>query len=77
MVNDAAAATGPATLVTTFSISAPGADLPDFVDVAVNNPGNYAPVTLNFTSTTIGLCPNGGKLSYVYTRWPRLMTKMS
>jgi len=60
VVNGAAAATGPVTLVTTFSISAPGAPLPDFLDV-VNNPANYAPVTLNFTSATIGMCPNGGR----------------
>jgi hypothetical protein len=56
----AAAATGPASLFTTFSISAPGAPLPDFLDV-VNNWVDYAPVTLNFTSTTIGMCPNRGR----------------
>jgi hypothetical protein len=46
--------------LTTFSISAPGAALPDFLDV-VNNPGNYAPVKLNFTSITFGNCSNGRK----------------
>lgn len=60
VVNGADAAVGPVTLLTTFSISAPDAALPDFLDV-VNNPGDYAPVKLNFTSTTFGKCSNGSK----------------
>jgi hypothetical protein len=60
VVDGADAAVGPVTLLTTFSISAPGAPLPDFLDV-VNNTGNYAPVKLNFTSTAFGKCSNGRK----------------
>lgn len=60
VVNGAEAAVGPVTLITTFSIAAPGAALPDFLDV-INNPGNYVPVKLDFTSTTFGRCSNGTK----------------
>ena len=41
-------------------ISNPGADLPDWVDV-INNPGDYAPVKMNFLSHTIGKRPDGTK----------------
>jgi hypothetical protein len=61
VVNGAPAAVGPVILLTTFSISAPGAALPDLVDVLVNNPQNYAPVELSFASITFGRCPNGRK----------------
>ena len=61
VVKGANSAVGPATLFTTFSISAPGAVLPDLVDVLVNNPANYAPVTLSFMSTTCGRYPDGRK----------------
>jgi hypothetical protein len=54
------AAVGPVTLLTTFSISAPGAALPDFLDV-INNPAQYAPVKFDFTSTTVGMRPDGKK----------------
>lgn len=52
------AAVGPVIVLTTFSISAPGAALPDFLDV-VNNPAQYAPVKLSFSSTTFGRCADG------------------
>jgi len=60
VVNGLEAAVGPATLITTFSIPAPGAALPDFLDV-INNTGNYLPVQLDFTSATVGKCSNGMK----------------
>jgi hypothetical protein len=58
VVDGADAAVGPVTLVTTFAIAAPGAPLPDFLDV-VFNPAPYAPVTLHFSSTTFGRCSDG------------------
>lgn len=51
------AATGPAFLTTTFTIEAPGVDLPDFLDVAFT--ADYAPASLDFRSTTVGRRPNG------------------
>jgi hypothetical protein len=59
VVNGAPPALGPASLFTTFSVPT-GSSLPDLVDVAVNNPANYAPVTLSFASATFGTC-NGLK----------------
>lgn len=58
VVAGADAAVGPVVLLTTFSISAPGAALPDFLDV-VNNIAPYAPIKLSFTSTTFGKCSDG------------------
>lgn len=58
VVNVADAALGSATLSTTFFITQ-GAALPDLVDVLVNNSANYAPVTLSFTSATVGKCSDG------------------
>ena len=60
VVNGEKPATGLASLSTTFSIAAPGADLPDFIDV-VFNPASYAPVKMNFKSITFGKCSNGRK----------------
>lgn len=60
VVNGAAAAVGPATLLASFSIPRPGAALPDFLDVAENS-AIYAPVKLNFTSITAGKCADGRK----------------
>jgi hypothetical protein len=59
-----AAALGTATLYTTFTISAPGAALPDFFDVLNETKGpsgklKYAPITLIFESDTNGLDTNG------------------
>jgi hypothetical protein len=62
VVNGAKPAVGPATLFTTFSISEPGAPLPDFLDV-VDNPKNYAPVWFSFASTTFGKCPGMNRLA--------------
>lgn len=58
VVKSAKAAVGPVTLLTTFTISKPDAGLPDFLDV-VNNSANYAPVKLDFRSTTFGTCSDG------------------
>ncbi len=58
VVSGAQAAVGPVVLLTTFSIAAPGAKLPDFLDV-VNDTPTYAPIKLSFTSTTFGKCANG------------------
>lgn len=60
VVSGAAAATGPVSLFTTFSIKAPGDPLPDFLDV-VNNPASYAPVKFSFMSKTCGTTPDGRK----------------
>lgn len=60
VVAGAAAATGPATLFATFTISSPDALLPDLLDV-INNPASYAPVKLSFMSTTCGKSANGRK----------------
>jgi hypothetical protein len=51
-------AVGPARLRTSFVIEAPGADLPDWLDV-INDPETYGPVTLDFRSTTVGTRPDG------------------
>jgi hypothetical protein len=53
VVNGADAAVGPVTLLTTFSISTPGAGLPDLLDV-LNNPAQYAPINLSIKATTCG-----------------------
>ena len=58
VVAGAEPAVGPASLRTSFVISAPGEPLPDFVDV-VNDPATYKPVTLSFRSTTVGKRPDG------------------
>jgi len=58
VVNGEAPATGPVSLFTIFSISAPGAALPDFLAV-VNNPAPYAPVKYSFMSTTCGRSSDG------------------
>jgi hypothetical protein len=50
-------AVGPASLHTTFTIDQ-GGDLPDFLDV-INDPATYAPVTVDFRSTTVGTLPDG------------------
>lgn len=59
VVDGADVAVGSATLVTTFSIAAPGAALPDFL--AVINTEQHAPATLHFTSITFGTCADGRK----------------
>ena len=59
VVNGADAATGLATLLTSFVIPAPGSQLPNFIDVALNNPESYAPVKFNFISKTLGKCSDG------------------
>ena len=53
---------GWAHLDTTFIISEPGADLPDFLDLFFD-PGTYSPVTMKFNSMTIGARPDGTKAS--------------
>jgi hypothetical protein len=58
VVAGAEPAVGPASLRTTFVISAPGEPLPDFVDV-VNDAATYEPVELSFMSTTVGQLPDG------------------
>jgi hypothetical protein len=58
VIDGAAAAVGPVTLFTTFTIAGPGAALPDFLDI-VNNPANYAPVTLRFHAVTSGTRSDG------------------
>jgi hypothetical protein len=60
VVNGADAAVGPVTLFTTFSISAPGANLPDLLDV-IGNPAQYAPVKVSIKSTTCGKRPDGSE----------------
>jgi hypothetical protein len=60
VVNGAEPAVGQATLLFSFSISAPGAPLPDILDV-FNNWASYAPVNISFTSTTVGKRPDGKK----------------
>lgn len=52
---------GQAILLTTFTISEPGADLPDLVDVIFDNPGDYAPVKVSFKFTTVERRPDGTK----------------
>jgi hypothetical protein len=60
VVNGADAAVGPVTLFTTFSISEPGADLPDLLDVLSDpTPAQYAPVNFSIKSTTCGRYPDG------------------
>ena len=51
-------ALGPVSLRTSFIINAPGVVLPDFLDV-INDPVTYAPVTVDFRSTTVGTLPDG------------------
>ncbi|PXW83894.1 hypothetical protein C8R34_12532 [Nitrosomonas sp. Nm84] len=58
VISGAKPATGSVNLATTFSIPAPGASLPDLIDV-VFNPASYAPVKISFKSTTRGKCTNG------------------
>jgi hypothetical protein len=53
----AEAATGTAFLTTIFTIANPGDPLPDFLDV--NFTTNYAPASLDFSSTTVGRRPDG------------------
>lgn len=50
-------AKGTAFLRTTFTIEAPGAPLPDFLELVNGN--DYAPASLSFSSKTIGRRPNG------------------
>ena len=54
VVNGIKPSVGAVFLSTTFSISKPGADLPDFLDVV--NTTNYAPAKYSFKSTTFGKC---------------------
>jgi hypothetical protein len=53
------AAVGPVTLVTSFTIPFPGADLPDYLNVAFGN--GFAPAKLHFVSSTFGTRPDGTK----------------
>lgn len=53
---------GPVIFSVTFSISTPGARLPDLLDVINDKPENkYAPIKMSFKSTTFGKCPSGIK----------------
>lgn len=55
-------AIGPVIFSVTFSISTPGARLPDLLDVINVEPKNkYAPIKMSFKSTTFGKCPSGIK----------------
>ncbi len=49
-------------LDTSFMISEPGADLPDFLALFAD-PGTYSPITLKFNSMTIGARPDGTEAS--------------
>jgi len=53
---------GPVLFSISFSIPTPGASLPDLIDVInLDSNNKYAPVKLNFKSTTFGKCANGMK----------------
>jgi hypothetical protein len=57
--NRKTAATGPAAFSATFVMPNAAPNFPNLIDVVVDNPGNYKPVTLAFTSSTDGKCANG------------------
>lgn len=59
VASGARAAVGHSTFLITFSISGPGAPLPDLVDVLVNNPSEFMPINLSFTATVPGKCEHG------------------
>lgn len=62
VINGAAPATGSVNLSTTFVLPAPGANMPDLMDV-IFNPAAYAPIKISFKSTTRGKCTNSkGKI---------------
>lgn len=56
VINGMKPAVGLVFFSTTFSISAPGANLPDFLDVITTT--NYSPAKYSFKSTTFGKCSN-------------------
>ncbi|WAS91711.1 hypothetical protein [Nannocystis punicea] len=60
----AAPSTGWASLRLTFTIDAPGDDLPD-LEVLLNNPSAYAPVSFDFKSQAIGTRPDGTRARLV------------
>lgn len=60
IINGAKPSVGVISFSTTFTLSSPGANLPDLTDV-VFNPVVYAPVKISFKSTTFGKCSNGTK----------------
>jgi hypothetical protein len=59
VANGAEAAVGDCTFLVTFSISEPGAPLPDLVDVLSNKPNKFKPIDLSFIATIPGQCENG------------------
>lgn len=56
VTNEARPSLGPVVFSTTFTILAPGAPLPDFLDVV--NTTNYAPAKYSFKSATFEKCSN-------------------
>lgn len=60
VVNEGAeAAIGPASLRTTFFIENSGDPLPDIRTAFQDNVADYAPITLDYRSTTVGTLPDG------------------
>ena len=59
VVAGADAAVGPASLQLTFHIAEVGGDLPDMRIALQEQVSTYAPISLNFRSTTIGTLPDG------------------
>lgn len=55
----APAAIGPASLRATFTIAEPGAALPDIQIAFQEQVADFAPISLNFHSTTVGTLPDG------------------
>lgn len=64
VINGAQPAIGSVNLSTTFIISAPGATLPDFMDVILK-PAVYAPVKISFKSSTRGHCSNSKQKAHL------------
>jgi hypothetical protein len=54
-------ALGPAQLRTTFTIDNPGDPLPDLCIAIQENLEDFAPLTLDFRSTTVGTLPDGSR----------------
>jgi hypothetical protein len=61
VASGAEAAVGQSTFWVTFSISKPGAPLPDLVDVLVNDPDAFRPSDVNFIAIIPGKCEHGKK----------------
>lgn len=64
VINGARPAIGSVNLSTAFIISAPGATLPDLMDV-IFNPAVYAPVKISFKSSTRGHCSNSKQKAHL------------